>query len=170
MILGADGTMKDDEESLTVGFLRLVPKANDVGHPIIFGDPSNLLVERDHPSMVRCVWYLMHAALNCDEGQKNGVVLISCPKNASFWQFDKKLIRAVLESIQGYLPVRISAIHIVQPPTFFRIVFPIMKLLLGQKLKKRINVHVGKEEKVLEKLEEKYRYVLCTFYYLVHYT
>jgi len=157
MILGADGAMKDDEKSLTAGLFRLVPKADDAGHPIFFGDPTNMPVERDHPSMVRCFWYHIHAALDSEDGQKNGVVLMSYPKNASFWQFDKKLMRAIVESIQGYLPVRMSAIHIVQPPTFFRIVYPIMKLLLGQKLKKRINVHVGKQEKVLEKLEEAYR-------------
>jgi len=157
MILGADGAMKDDEETLSLGFFRLVPKADNAGHPMLFADPSNIPVERDYGSMVRCFWYHMHAALDSEDGQKNGVVLISYPKNASFWQFDKKLVRSIVDSIRGYLPVRVSAIHIVQPPTFFRIAYPIMKLLMGQKLKKRINVHVGKEEKVLEKLEETYR-------------
>lgn len=47
-----------------------------------------------------------------------------------------------------------SAFHVCHPPTFFRLVFPILKLFLGERLRKRIRIHSGSEEDVLKDLEK----------------
>lgn len=40
------------------------------------------------------------------------------------------------------------------PPWFFgKVVFPLMKLIMPERMRKRVKVHVGSEEKVLENLE-----------------
>ena len=48
-----------------------------------------------------------------------------------------------------------GAFHIVHPPWFFgKIVFPIMKIVMPERMRKRVRVHVGSEEKVLNNLKE----------------
>ena len=64
-----------------------------------------------------------------------------------------------IESLKVYLPVRVSAFRICHPPGFFRIIFPVMKMLMGAKLRKRVKPHFGKDAEVLKILEEEYRYI-----------
>lgn len=158
MVLGEHGAMKDDTEALSIGYLRLIPGSDDVGHPILFIDPSQLPREesRDRLSMVRAFWYNIHAALESEEGQIKGVLILVYPKKAAFWQFDRKLGKMNVDSIRGFLPVRVSAFHICHPPAFFRIIFPVMKLLMGEKLRKRVKPHYGEEVTVVKMLGEKY--------------
>jgi len=60
-----------------------------------------------------------------------------------------------MESISGCLPVRMGAFHIVHPPWFFgKIVFPIMKIVMPERMRKRVRVHWGWGEKVLNNLKE----------------
>ena len=41
-----------------------------------------------------------------------------------------------------------SAFNICQPPNFFKLIFPIVKLFLGERLRKRIRVHSGDDDHV----------------------
>jgi len=156
MTLGADGAMKDDDKALNIGFMCLIPKSDDVGHPILFADPSRFPPERDHPSIIRAFWYYIHAALESEDGQRQGLVVVIYAENSTFSQFDARLLQANVLSIQNYLPVRMSAFHICHPPRYFQIVIPFVKILMGGKLRKRIKIHTGKKKKVTEKLEGKY--------------
>jgi len=156
MILGPNGAMKDDDKTLNIGFLCLVPKSDDAGHPILFADPSKFPANRDHPSIVRAFWYHVHAALESEDGQKKGLVVVIYAENSSFSQFDTRLLQVNVQSIKNCLPVRMSAFHICHPPTYIRIVIPFIKILMGEKLRKRIKIHTGKQKKVIEKLEGKY--------------
>jgi hypothetical protein len=44
--------------------------------------------------------------------------------------------------------VRMSAFNIWHPPAFVKLIFPIVKLFLGERLRKRIRVHSGDKEHV----------------------
>ena len=60
-----------------------------------------------------------------------------------------------MESISGCLPVRVGGFHVCHPPWFFgKVFFPIMKVIMPARLSRRIRVHVGTEEKVLENLKQ----------------
>eukprot|EP00970_Alexandrium_tamarense_P000444 scaffold59_cov114-Alexandrium_tamarense.AAC.3 len=60
-----------------------------------------------------------------------------------------------VESLSGCIPVRLGGFHICHPPWFFgKVAFPLMKLVMRERMRKRVRVHVGSEEKVLKELEE----------------
>jgi len=132
--LTLEGALRDDEVALERGFSRLVPGAKDpMGRSIVFLDPSRLDRSKyERNSMVRATWYVLHAALENPDAQKNGVVALGYPKHAHISQLDRGLIKQNGESIRGCIPVRIAAFHICHPPTFFAIVFPIVRLFLGE--------------------------------------
>ena len=77
------------------------------------------------------------------------------PHHAKMSVIDRKLMKMNMESISGCLPVGMGAFHIVHPPWFFgKIVFPIMKIVMPERMRKRVRVHVGSEEKVLNNLKK----------------
>lgn len=129
-----DGALKDDHISLGVGFARLVVPAKDpAGRSIIFADPSKLdSTKYDRESMVRATWYVMHAALESVDAQKMGVVMVAYPKHVHITQVDRKLMKLNMESIKGCIPVRLAAFQICHPPEIFSIIFPLIKLFLGE--------------------------------------
>lgn len=146
--------LKDDEVGLTMGFIRLIPNVKDpVGRAVVFGDPSRLKnPSNNRLSIQRAIWYVIHAALEDDSVQQKGVVMLMYPHNAKFSQIDRKLMKMNTESMKGCIPVRLSAFHICHPPKFFAIIFPLLKLFLGERLRKRIRVHSGSDKKVIEHL------------------
>jgi CRAL/TRIO domain len=145
---------EDDKAALRHGFVRLVPAKDPVGRAILFADSSRQEANKnDRLRTVRAMWYVMHAALEDVETQKVGVVLISDPRKAKFSQTDSKLDQLMISSIRGCLPVRVSGIHLCHMPTFFSIIFPIIKVFLGQKLRQRITLHQGSVEHVLDRLQ-----------------
>jgi CRAL/TRIO domain len=147
--------LRDDDTAVALGVFQLVPDRHDsMGRAILFVDPS----KQDHSkytreSMARAVWYFIHASLELDERvQKNGMIFLAWPHHARFPQLDRALAKIVLGSIQGALPVRLSAFHLCQPPSFFKLIFPITKLFLTDRTKKRLKVHVGSTSEVAAKL------------------
>jgi hypothetical protein len=174
------GANQDDAAALGRGFIRVVPGARDpTGRPILFVDPSRQdRTQYTRESMTRALWYVMHAALQKAPGgtsstsssddsdaddldlhvlsQQKGIVVIAFPQKAKASQVDRKQIQMNVESFRGYLPVRLSAIHLCHPPTFFHLIFPLISMFLGDRLRKRIRIHSGKVQHVLEGLESKY--------------
>jgi hypothetical protein len=93
-------------------------------------------------SMLRAFWYKIHAILQDDDlVQKRGLIIVAYPHHAKFSQFDRHLAKSVLKSVQGCLPVRLSAFHVCHPPSFFRIIYGFIQMFLSQRLKQRIHIH-----------------------------
>jgi hypothetical protein len=152
--LAQTGALSEDAVALGLGFVRLIPAQDPVGRAILFLDPSvqnKSLYERE--SMARSFWYVIHAALETEGAQQKGVVLMVYPKHAQLSQMDRALAKLNIDSLKGCLPIRLSAMHLCHPPTFFQIIFPFVKMLMGERLRKRLKVHAGKNEVVLKKLE-----------------
>mmetsp|Transcript_20944 Transcript_20944/g.45673 ORF Transcript_20944/g.45673 Transcript_20944/m.45673 type:complete len:317 (+) Transcript_20944:15-965(+) len=151
--LTLDGALRDDEVALEMSLMQSTEATDEAGRRIVLGDPSRLdKTKYTVPDMVRAFWYTMHAVLEDEMTQKRGVILLLYPHHAHVSQFDRKLIAANAESMKGILPVRIGSFQICHPPTFFQIVFPVIKFLLGKRLRQRIKVHAGSKEHVLERL------------------
>lgn len=152
------GGLKDDMVALRIGLGRVIPKTPDPGgRSCLFYDPSRQdKTKYSTESMSRVMWYVLHEALEDETTQRKGIVIVAYPQHAKFSQLDRTLMRNVTSSIRGCIPVRLSAIHLCHPPSFFQLVFPIIKFFLGERLRQRINVHGGSHEHVLNRLEQKF--------------
>ena len=103
-------------------------------------------------SMVRAIWYMLHAAMENEETQKYGMLFVTYPGGVTMSQIDRGLIKILLPSIQGTIPIRLSAFHSCQPPTFLKLVLPFVKLFMSDRTKDRLLFHFGSTEKVCRKL------------------
>lgn len=157
--LGDSGPFQGDDSSLKIGFLRLTNQRDTAGRPIVFGDPSRLPADQssyENESMCRALWYCMHALLEDETAQRKGSVIVMFPKNVRIAHFNRKLAKLNAESIKGCIPIRLSALHICHPPVVFDLIFPIIKVLMGAHLRKKIRVNSGSNEKVLNKFESQF--------------
>eukprot|EP00527_Entomoneis_sp_CCMP2396_P007641 CAMPEP_0198141926 /NCGR_PEP_ID=MMETSP1443-20131203/4845_1 /TAXON_ID=186043 /ORGANISM="Entomoneis sp., Strain CCMP2396" /LENGTH=126 /DNA_ID=CAMNT_0043804815 /DNA_START=1 /DNA_END=378 /DNA_ORIENTATION=+ len=102
--------------------------------------------------MVRALWYHLHAALESEDAQKHGVIFIFFPHHVKLSQFDREMAKMNMSSVQGVIPARLSAIHVCRPPTFVKIIWMFMKMLMRKRTMQRVLFHFGEECEVLEKL------------------
>ncbi len=162
LTLGAGGALQDGDThaALGLGVMTLLPEARDGrGRAVVYFDPSRLDKSKySKPEvLVRAYWYVFHAALDLRvEAQRHGVVMIGDPGRAKFNQFDRAVAKAFIGSIRGALPVRLSCMHIVRPPAFFSVIYPLVKVFLSDLMRKRMRFHLGPDEKVVQEFETKY--------------
>lgn len=157
---GGGGAMDDAgiQQAFDMGVMTLLEGVYDPsGRAIVYFDPS--LYDKTKytvETIIPAFWYVLHAALETPSAQQKGVVFVGDPGRAKLSQFDRAVGKELIASLKGALPVRLAAFHLVHPPSFAKIVLPIMKLFMSERMKKRIVVHSGKEDKVLQDLRDKY--------------
>lgn len=152
--LTLEGALKDEDKALKAGFVRLIAGVKEPGgRSILYADPSRYASKHERLTTVRALWYVMHAALEDEETQKKGFVIIADPRNAKISQTDTKMDKLNIESIRGCIPARVAAMHLCHMPIFFSIIFPVIKVFLGARLRQRIRLHSGSVEHVLKRLE-----------------
>eukprot|EP00985_Skeletonema_marinoi_P034650 scaffold44495_cov139-Skeletonema_marinoi.AAC.3 len=147
-------------KGLYLGFIRPTMTHDTGGRAIVFADPSAFKgynhTSDERYGVARSTWYVLHNILEGnDTVQKLGVVVIAYPHHAKISYVDRKLMKMNMESITGCIPVRMGSFHICHPPWFFgNIIFPLIKVIMPDRMKKRIRVHSGSQEKVLDSLEK----------------
>ena len=154
--LTLDHALSEDHTALHIGYLRLVVGVTDPkGRSILFSDPSTQDRSKyTRVSLVRASWYAVHAALENENSQKYGVIVIGDPSRASFSQFDRKLSKMLLPCLQGAFPIRLSAYHVCNPPSFVALIMPILKLFMSDRVNNRIIFHTGSNADVLKSLNQ----------------
>ncbi|CAB9512436.1 tocopherol transfer protein [Seminavis robusta] len=151
--LTPEGALKDDAVALSVGLLTLTGTKDSSGRNIMVADPTKQQFDKySTQSMIRTVWYMVHLALEDEETQKQGLVYIVDLSKASLSLLDKELVRVAALSVTGCIPVRLSGIHGLYPPAVFWVIYPVVKVLLGERLRKRAKFHSGSKKKVLAEL------------------
>ncbi|KAL7526693.1 hypothetical protein ACHAXR_001604, partial [Thalassiosira sp. AJA248-18] len=148
-------------KGLYIGFIRPTQTHDTGGRAILFADPSRLAGynknnDDERMGVARALWYVMHNLIEGnDVVQKLGFSVVVYPHRAKISVVDRKLMKLNMESMSGCLPIRIGGFHVCHPPWFFgKIVFPLMKLIMPDRMRKRVKVHVGTEDSVLNKLKE----------------
>jgi len=154
--LTLDDGLQDDALALSMGLCQLLPpnKKDPSGRSIIFMDSSR----QDHSkitvrSQARAAAYMAMAALEDEETQRKGLVVIFWPAKERWDQPNREFITLMGKTVKGALPIRLSGAHICQPPAFIRLVLPLVKMAMGERLRKRILFHTGSCEDVQKTLE-----------------
>lgn len=86
----------------------------------------------------------LEAATLEPETQVHGAVVIFDMDGLSLqqtWQFTPSFAKRIVDWLQDSVPMRIKAIHIVNQPKIFQIVFALFKPFLREKLRNRIHFH-----------------------------
>mmetsp|Transcript_879 Transcript_879/g.1336 ORF Transcript_879/g.1336 Transcript_879/m.1336 type:complete len:287 (-) Transcript_879:304-1164(-) len=151
-----DGALRDDTASLNISIMRDTHCKDDGGRAILFYDPSRLPKKDKYDafSMTRALWYTLHCCIEDEEVQRKGCVIIGHPKHAE--KPDFTLEKLQVDCLRGCIPIRIGAIHLCHPPWFFELIWPVMRLIIGSLLRKRVKVHSGDDNELLTKLEIEY--------------
>ncbi|XP_062120860.1 alpha-tocopherol transfer protein isoform X1 [Drosophila sulfurigaster albostrigata] len=95
----------------------------------------------------------LEAAMLEPETQINGAVVIFDMDGLSLqqtWQFTPPFAKRIVDWLQDSVPLRIKAIHIVNQPKIFNVVFALFKPFLREKLRSRIIFH-GTDRESLHK-------------------
>jgi hypothetical protein len=151
MPLTLSKALKDDAVALSTGFYSLTGTKDASGRSIIFIDPSKQDKSKyPRESMCRAMWYILHAALEDEVTQQRGVINVAYPHHAKLSQLDRPLTKMNMESMKGCIPVRQSGVHICYPPSFVSLILPILKAFMGERLRKRIQLHSGSTKKVMQ--------------------
>jgi len=104
-------------------------------------------------SHVKVFWYLVETALEHPETQKRGIVVLSCAEGVNLYKQKDVRMAHMIASLKGSLPLRLSAYHIIQPPPWSLAFIPLLKVLMGERLRKRIMFQTGNREDVVGRLE-----------------
>lgn len=90
-----------------------------------------------------CVVFLEAAMLE-PETQVHGAIVIFDMDGLSLqqtWQFTPQFAKRIVDWLQDCMPLRVKAIHIINQPKIFNVVFALFKPFLREKLRGRIYFH-----------------------------
>ena len=157
--LTLSGALRDDHEAARLGIFNVLPGTDAEGRSVVWTDETAYYHKKHScspESLCRFLWYAFHAALECDDAQKHGVVSVFfCRQPLQFRQFDRQRTQMSIRTIKGCLPLRLQAIHLCQPPAWVATIFPLLKLFLGERLRHRVFVVTGTTPEVAQTLSEK---------------
>jgi hypothetical protein len=140
---------KEDKKSLDSGFFQLLPVRDVTGRAIICGMPM-LRNYRDLKNLVRSFMYIVMVALQDQETQQNGIVMVgfNCGKDRVV---DRPAAWSILK-ITKVLPIRIVGIHFCYDAFLVRPMMSLAMLVMGAHRRVRFRAHYGKmkEDKVYD--------------------
>jgi hypothetical protein len=150
LTLGA--ALKDDMETLKMGFIQCLHGCEDTrGRRILYLDCVKLNQPGiDNDSMLRCMMYVLHCAMEDEQTQKYGAVALVHPNKNTNLVTATTRTRLFVEASTGTLPIRQAGVHIFRPPSYLKPIISIVLLLLTEHTRKRTRIHYGETEDGLQ--------------------
>lgn len=160
--IGPNGAMKDNQKELQLGYSRCMPPGtchDPEGRAIMFLNGTRLDAARNMPDitqkgLARATWYQAHIGLQSESAQRKGFVMILRPMK-SVRSLRKSPAQLVSASIKGAIPVRVAAIHALDPPVMVSFFIRIAGAFVGKTIQQRFHIHnFASFEKNLESLSK----------------
>jgi len=135
-----------EENVFKNNIISVFPNRDQLGRRVLLlelGTPWNHKQVNLDEVFKGCVLFLEAAMLE-PETQVHGAVVIFDMNGLSLqqvWQFTPAFARRIVEFLQEAVPLRLKALHVVNQPKIFNMVFAMFKPFLKEKLRNRIYFH-----------------------------
>lgn len=122
------------------------------GRKVLFFRPRNIDYSKINPQdMLKHVWVIMDQQLEDEDTQRKGLIILNNAEGMSRKNFSRETVKLILDSIQNAIPVRMGGLYICNAGIMFGIIFPIIKVFMSSKLRKRF-VSIGTKVETLKSL------------------
>jgi hypothetical protein len=81
----------------------------------------------------------MDYVLRTKQNQQRGVVMVNNADGVQRKNFSRETVKKITDAVQNAIPVRMAGMYLCNMGMMFNIIFPIVKLFLKEKMKKRMN-------------------------------
>jgi len=151
--LTLEGAMKGNEKAVSSPYFTMAEGTTDPdGRAIFLQDFREEKGDLSDDELLVAVFYHCHIFLSNELAQKKGTVIyMRCLE--SFFDGRQSLWKK-FSRFDGAFPARVSALHIVDPPRFIKVLVTVMKMVLGKKLRSRLKVHSGSIDQTLKSLSK----------------
>lgn len=134
--------MSRDWPTLRQGFICTVERPKAANYIYIRGQYLDSSKIPDPMSVVRTLWYMVHAALDEDEQvQHKGLAILDYAPGTRFRDLDFRGGRVAHECLTQCLPVKLREYHWCFPPPFVDCILPLITTILGNRYRRLLHVH-----------------------------
>lgn len=153
--------MEEHSNEINSGFVCLCPGTDASGRVVICIRPAVAVASVagvcTHEGLMRVVWYIFHAALQLESARVHGIVIVTVAKGQPITLADlslrKKLVRLIFETIPAHLCfVHMCISASAESWFFYKAIYPIMRRLLGKKMRMRLWLHRGTDDEITSEL------------------
>jgi len=146
-------TLEHEIPLISSGLFQVLPGKDSSGRAILAYDASlRNMSANPLEEVVRASWYFFHCLIEDVETQKRGCIVLGLLRHAKYNNFDPFLMRALTGLERKCFPIRIMSLHICHPRPFFRAVLPVVKYVLGRRIRARLCFCFGSDKMVIENL------------------
>jgi CRAL/TRIO domain len=107
--------------------------------------------------LLRVVWYMFHTLIDDIDIQQKGIIYIGNAKGHRLSQLpSRSFFKSCTDYTQGCIPLRMSAFHVVNPPTLVKYIFPICSMFFKEHIRQRFMIHSEREDKLTQMFDTSY--------------
>mmetsp|Transcript_19290 Transcript_19290/g.44705 ORF Transcript_19290/g.44705 Transcript_19290/m.44705 type:complete len:519 (+) Transcript_19290:274-1830(+) len=150
-IRSTDFKGKEEKAALRGGLVQLLPYRDRSGRRIIV--VLSDIMSQSHIMRVKIFLYLMTVAAECKETQNKGVSFVMWPGSNRSIRIPETEERVICRKSFAAFPLRVVSFHFCWPKTpLFHFLKSFFVLVMGAKIRARVNFHSGERQELSYKL------------------
>ena len=137
----------------------LLPDTDLSGRKVLFLNSARRNFEYlSEDQEVRCLFYILDTIAFDPSTRTSGLIMLSDASKLDRKSFSFRVLKFLRHLTESVFPMQYRGSHICFPsPVFYYVIYPVMRTVLGKKIRLRIKLHYGNEGEVVQSLE-KYRF------------